>query len=266
MCVFVQLQLIFFVSCNIMKKQLLDPIGTLCKLVGLNFSKNKTKIKIHNHVLTLDQPTDTQGVARWWNGDGKDNVSELYNVIVCVIRWYLVKNKGSGLRSSRSNTMASSTSSIKLSHTPKSNFELLADCPEFIKMINYLCDSLAKLQETYMENFGNVVLSIQFYINILQDAIYGRFNESLLPACVLAAEEEHDNLLDYDKIKNIWDTGKIKRICDLYDSCFTVSNDTKIKDESYRDALINGYLQSIDAILTLTDKEFQKLIKNSNKG
>lgn len=242
-----------------MKKQLLDPIGTLCKLIGLNFTKVKTKIKIHNHVLTLDKPDDLQAVMRWFNGDGKDNISEIYYVIVRIIKWYIVKTK-----KSEAHTSDSSSS--------KSNCEILADCKEFIKMINYVCDAFSKLQYTY--EFGNVVLGIQYYINLLQDAINGRFKEDLLPKCVLKLDEEYTNLLDYEKIKNLWDTTKIKRVCDLYDSCFEVMNDTKDTkdtknnkdDEEIKDALVEGYLRSINAILTVTDKEFQKLIKNSNKG
>ena len=79
----------------------------------------------------------------------------------------------------------------------------------------------------------------------------------------------YNNLLDYNKIKNLWNTAKIKRVCDLYDNCFKVVNDANPDDntdEEMKDALIDGYLRSIDAILTVTDKEFQGLIKNSNKG
>jgi hypothetical protein len=72
--------------------QLLDPIGTMCKLIALCFSKFKTKIKISDHVLTLDSPNDFQGVIRWYYGDGKENISELYYVITRIIKWYLVRD------------------------------------------------------------------------------------------------------------------------------------------------------------------------------
>lgn len=244
------------------KKQLLDPIGTMCKLVGLNFTKVKTKIKIHNHVLSLDKPSDLQFLFRWYNEDSKDNTCELYYVITRIIKWYMIEVKSSS-SSSSSIIPYTETSSSSSSQDTTNKSLLLSKCAEFIKMVNYMCDALTKLQKTYQ--FGNVVLAIQFYINLLQDAISGRFDDKLLPMCVLKTDEEYNNLLDYEKIKNLWDTTKIKRVCDLYDNCFAVDNDEK-EDPNIKDALIDGYLRSIDAILTVTDNEFQGLIKNSNKG
>jgi hypothetical protein len=247
-----------------MKKQLLDPIGTMCKLVGLNFTKVNTKIKIHNHILNLDKPDNFQFFMRWCDGDGKDNISELYHVITRIIKWYIVEVKKSSSSTSEIIPYTSTSTSTSTSSSSNTKSLELAKCPEFIKMINYLCDAFSKLENTY--KFGNVVLAIRFYINILQDAIHGKFNDDHLPKCVLETDGEYTNLLDYDKIKNLWDTTKIKRVCDLYDSCFEVEKNQDGNDDEIKDALIEGYLRSIDAILTVTDKEFQKLIHNSNKG
>src|SRR5271156_5916382 len=115
-----------------MNKQLLDPIGTMCKLVGLIFNKTNTKIKISNHVLTLDKPDELQFLYRWWDQANKENISELYYVVIRIIIWYLVPEQ-----EDINNNL----------HT----------CQEFKKMVNYLCDSFIKLQNTYV-NGGNVVL------------------------------------------------------------------------------------------------------------
>ena len=71
------------------KKQLLDPLGTICKLVGLSFCELKTKISIQNHVLVLQKPYNYQPIVRTWYGDNKENISELYYAIIRVIKWYL---------------------------------------------------------------------------------------------------------------------------------------------------------------------------------
>ena len=72
-----------------MKKQLLDPLGTLCKLAALNFSELHTKISIHDHILSLHKPDNYQSVVRLLNGDSKENVSELFYAIMRVVKWYL---------------------------------------------------------------------------------------------------------------------------------------------------------------------------------
>lgn len=217
------------------KKQLLDPLGTLCKLVSLNFSEINTKISIHNHSLTLQKPYNYQFMIRWVNGDGKENVSELYHVIIRVIKWYLLDE----------------------------NNNEIYNCEDLKRLIRYLCNAFRKLQETY--EYGNVILAIQFYINIMEDAVNGNYNDNKLPKYILDKEKEYENLLDYDKLKNFWKYDKLKRICELYDLCFKVYN-TEDMPLIEKEALINGYIQSIQSILELMDIEFQKLIQNSTKG
>lgn len=228
-----------------MKKQLLDPIGTVCKLVGLSFSELNTKISIRDHVLKLDKPDDLQFLFRWINSDGKENISELYYVIVRIIKWYIIADHDSD-------------DELIIENSKK-----IAECVAFRKMIGYMRDAFIKIQKTY--KFGNVVLALQFYINILQDALNNKFDSSKLPKCILEKDEEYNNLLDYDKIKNLWDTDKITRICDLYDNCFKVEKNLEMPEKT-RNAIIEGYLISINAILEVTDQEFQKLIQYSNEG
>ena len=116
------------------KKQLLDPLGTMCKIILLNFTELNTKISIQNHVLTLHRPYNYQFIIRMMNGDGRENISELFYVIIRIIKWYMVD--------------------------PHSLI-----FPHIQKIVEYACVALSRLQETYA--YGNVVLAIQFYINIL---------------------------------------------------------------------------------------------------
>ncbi len=226
-----------------MKKQLLDPLGTVCKLVSLNFNKKKTKIGIHDHILILQKPDSYQWLLRLYYGDGRENISELYHAIVRVIRWYLMGED-----------------------EEDSNCNAIVHSPVLKKMIKYMCDAMKKLQETY--EFGNVVLSLQFYINILETGLEGGFKESMLPKYIIDKDKEFETLLDYNKIKNLWDIKRLQRICELYDNCFKIYNEEEDDgiDDDKRIALIDGYLRSIGAILDITDNEFQKLIQNSKKG
>lgn len=227
-----------------MKKQLLDPLGTMCKLVSLNFNKKNTKIGIHDHILILQKPDSLQWFFRLYYGDGRENISELYHAIVRIIRWYLVPDENL---------------------SEDSNCMTIMQSNELKKMIKYMCTALKKLQETY--EFGNVVLSLQFYINILELGLEGNFNENMLPKYICEKDKEVENLLDYNKIRNLWDIKRLQRICELYDNCFKIFNevDDGIEDDT-KGALVHGYLRSIGAILDITDNEFQKLIQNSRKG
>jgi len=280
------------------KKQLLDPLGTICKLVGLSFCELKTKISIQNHVLVLQKPYNYQPIVRTWYGDNKENISELYYAIIRVIKWYLAPSTtqqqiGYLLDVSRNpfdqvNQVNENNEAIDQeqecekvpdlvsieeiyettsNHTPSDNntvepnWVAIHKSDELKRMIKYTCDALKKLQCTY--EFGNVVLAIQYYINILEDSADGKCDERHLP--VFISDKEFTNLLDYEKLRNFWDFKKLKRICQLYDNCFAVLNDKEITINE-KDALLEGYLKSIKSILEITDTEFQKLISNSNKG
>ena len=225
------------------KKQLLDPLGTLCKLISLNFYDLYTKISIQNHILIIQKPNNYQPLMRILNGDARENISELFYVIIRLIEWYLVEPKNIDKNDE--------------------NLVIINQSAEIKKLAKYLCISLKKLQETY--EYGNVVLAIQFYINCIEDILNGTFNNSKLPKHVFDKEFEYDTLLDYNKLKNFWDFQKLKRICDAYDECFKIIEDNSTTDEEKK-VLIEGYLSSINATLQIMDTEFQKLIVNSNRG
>jgi len=224
-------------------KQLLDPLGTICKLVGLNFSSINTKITIHNHIVTLQEPSNYQFITRSLFGDSKENISDMFYVMVRVIKWYLIDDNNND--------------------NNNENYIQIANSPELKKIIKYACDALKKLQSTYQ--YGNVILAIQFYINILEDALNDRYNETKLPKYIIEKEAYYENLLDYKKIRNFWDYKKLKRVCELYDQCFRIYKDMEII-ESEKDIMFAGYLKSVNAILELSDKEFQTLMQNSANG
>ena len=276
------------------KKQLLDPIGSMCKLIALNFRKPKTKIIIKDHVLLLNEPMkikgmDFQGVGRWFRGDEKEDISELYYVIIRVIKWYLVpdtheikeqpidndNDSDSDSNSDNNNDSNNNNNGNNNNNNgsndgdnyDETNSSQIQESQELIIMVNYLCDALSKLQETYES--GLVILALQFFINIIQEALEGKFDQKLLekrlPKFILKKEKEYENLIDYNKLKQLWKVKTLKTICELYNNCFKVEHDDDIQSKT-KDAIIQGYLTSIVSTLDIMDKEFQVLISNSNKG
>jgi hypothetical protein len=139
----------------------------------------------------------------------------------------------------------------------------ISKSPKFIKMVQYLCNAFRRLQETYES--GNVILALQFYINILEDGLKGSFDEARLPRYILEKEYEYENLLDYNKIKNFWTVEKIDKICDYYEDCFSILNDNTMSIKMRR-RIAHGKLNVVNSILKVTDEEFQELIRNSRKG
>lgn len=271
------------------KHQLLDPLGTMCKLISLIFTEINTKISIQDHVLTLHKPGAYQFLVRRYNGDGRENISELYNVIIRIIKWYLIE-PSQKINDDGDNTTSSSSSPPSftqyiiddlgetgktppilsfspnfLSSSPNlnnrfTNYMTIAHSDEIKRIVKYVCNAFRQLQITY--DHGNVVLSLQFFINLLEDALNGKFDESRVPKHLLEKEDQYETLLDYNKLKNLWEIKKLRRICELYENCFALMNEPV----NERQPLINGYLCSISSILELTDHDFQKLIQNSNNG
>ena len=212
------------------KDQLLDPISTICRLILLNFKPPNTKIGIYDHALILQEPTMKQPFIRYYYGDNRGNISILYFVIVRLIKWYINDKEDTGYHLN-----------IK-------------------KLVKYLCSALKILQTTY--TYGNAVLTLQYYINLLDVSINDNFDDNMLPECIKDKENDLTNLLDYEKIKNLWNSDKINDICDLYDKCF---NALKCNDE-YEIKKIGSYVLAIDNLLTLNENEFKILVKSNSKG
>lgn len=247
------------------KKQLLDPLGSMCKLIALKFKKLNTKISIIDHVIYLDEPKkvlgiEVQGAKRWWYDQEQEDISELYYVIIRLIKWYII--------SEDNNINIYDDNQDEIINEIDNQDDNISNSDELKKMIEYLCIALSKLQKTYKS--GLVIFALQFFINLLREALEGtltleKLEERRLPILILKNEKEYDNLIDYDKLKKLWKLSTLKKIYELYNNCFKVKDDNEIPKKTKK-ALIDGYLTGITSTLDIIDKEFQLLISNSNKG
>src|SRR4029078_8602560 len=131
----------------------------------------------------LDPPNNYQFFLRYINGDGRENISELFYVIIRVIKWYL--DSDNNIKE-------------KKEYNNEENWVFISNSEEIKRLIKYACYALRKLQETY--EYGNVILATQFYINIMEDAINNQYNDNKLPKYILDKEKEYENLLDYEKL------------------------------------------------------------------
>jgi hypothetical protein len=238
------------------KRQLLDPLGTMCHIVSLAFKPLNTKIGISNHAVIIQESNRLQWFERYWYGDNRENISLLYNIVVRIIEWYIIPliNK---YKDCSGNII---TNTVSFDNLTKDDLKIFWVCLE--KMIMYVCMAFDKLQFTYHSGPvpTNVILATQYFITILKASLNGTYCKELLPRCMI--EGENKTFLDYDKIKLLWCGKKLQKITDLYEKCFQISTSTDPTKEDQ----IDGYMSAINKLLTIHDEEFRKLIYLSNEG
>ncbi len=70
------------------KNVILDPLSTLIKLSLLKFSPTNTKISIGDNIVTILDPGLLQGPYRFINGDGREDLHNLYIPIIKSLEWF----------------------------------------------------------------------------------------------------------------------------------------------------------------------------------
>lgn len=196
------------------KNQILEPITAIARLIMLAFKPENTKIAIRDHnVVLCENKVESyygfkipQAVDRYMNGDSRDDIFILNHVICNFITWYILPNKTKDRE--------------------------IYDC--LIKLAKYLRVSLKKLQHTYKT--GNVVGTLQYYINVLTDVIEDKFQlnrlYSLTPPKRSSFLDEisesqfdsqdlmYSTILDVNKFKQFWERDEVKKLCEQFDNCF----------------------------------------------
>ena len=73
---------------NKSKNIILEPISCVVKLILLNYKNEGTKIAIGNNSIDFYEPSKYQGILRNINGDGREDLHNIYNPILKCIEWY----------------------------------------------------------------------------------------------------------------------------------------------------------------------------------
>ncbi len=74
------------------KNIILEPISCIVKLILLNYKNEGTKISISNNSIDFYEPSQYQGILRNLNGDGREDLHNIYNPILKCIEWYPPKS------------------------------------------------------------------------------------------------------------------------------------------------------------------------------
>ena len=67
---------------------ILEPLQVMIELSMLSYCETGTKLSVDENLLTLHQPSYTQGLIRWWNNDKKQDIHYLFHAIRRYFIWY----------------------------------------------------------------------------------------------------------------------------------------------------------------------------------
>ena len=67
---------------------ILEPLQVMVQLALLSQSPIGTKVSVSDNILQLHPPSYLQGVWRWYNSDGKDDLYYLFHAIRRYYKWY----------------------------------------------------------------------------------------------------------------------------------------------------------------------------------
>lgn len=210
-------------------KQILDPLSTLCKIGLLSFYENGSKISITDNIIEIQRSESKQWLIRTYRGDSKEQISLLYNPIIKSIQWYIFQEQRN----------------INLVNKEKIN--------AIKNIMEFTIQGLRKLKETYKD--GNVILTIQFLINNLKIAISDKPDYELFEDYNDNITFEDNGILNYEKIKEIWNIDTIHSISTQFQLCKKNVNN---QDE------LNNMLESLYLMLRNTDTKFKKLVIDMN--
>ena len=71
---------------------ILEPLQVMVQLSLLAYCPIGTKVSVADNILQLQFPTMFQGVWRWYNKDGKDDLYYLFHAIRRYYKWYKSQN------------------------------------------------------------------------------------------------------------------------------------------------------------------------------
>lgn len=231
------------------KRQFLDPISTISRIILLYFSPPKTKIRILDHTVHLVLDNYTEIVYRNLYRDNRADICVLFPIFIRFIELYLVDKQKKIGRETKKNYFNKSQSIDDLLESQLTQDEL---CYKYLKKIGeYSVIGLKELQKTY--EYDNVVFTIQYFISLIKEGVNCNYSDEILP--VHLKELTKNNLVDNVKLQKIWEDTHIIELGKTFESCFEAKkkNDTVLLD-SNKTKIIN--------MLEKHDELFKKMLGN----
>lgn len=232
------------------KNIILDPMSCLVKLALLSFYDKGTKISIHQNRIMFNEPGILQGTYRFFNGDGKEDLHNLFNPLQKSIDWYwekdndeinfLFKNSINGLKS------------LKKSYGD--NFMIQHVIDYYITILDKKKKN--KLSKSIFDNNENNKNNKHTSKN---KEIYDNNSKNMLENNDLNETENKVINEIHCFLKNLWSENEVKIIIQLFKEFVD-----KKGDENYSKEEVDNFLSTIHNITkTKEDKLFNFITNHS---
>ena len=210
---------------------ILEPLQVMTQLAILSYSPIGTKVSVSDNILQLHKPHLFQGVYRWYNSDGKDDLYYLFHAIRRYYKWYKKDLVSDGDDDNEEN----------------SDFEQEADENNKIMIFNYILkcgiSGLDKLIQTYSATEQTTIThTLMLYKNILSMETPDVFKN--------ASEDSVSIDTVFQNIKTVYSDNMLELLYNglvILDKC----------DEIYKPYYIDGLLK----IVTPTNDQIRKWIR-----
>jgi len=252
-------------------KQIIEPISTMGRIIMLNFYPTGTKIMINEHRVTLQKKTDYQGIMRLYQTQslsGREQISQLMDVILRIIYWFHNLNQEAIVLNTDNSDEEIDIEEADLTQSAELiddeyDIKCFGQIDDFKELVKYFILGLKKLQETYRT--GNVVFTLQYYINLLNDFNDGTYYESKVPAEYFKEWNKRESYLKREVLKNIWSIKQISELKNRFEENFNHMENRFIKANE-KETLIKGNLKTIISLLETRESEFISIVKETNQG
>lgn len=206
------------------KLYIIDPLTTICKIALLHFMPEGTRLTISNHVMGIQQYTYSQWFERMKNGDTRRDIANLNTPFIKAMKWYVLEGP-----------------------------EMAIMDEETINNIRTICEftikGLQKMQNTTYVNRKGTKIILQYYINMIRDALSGNWKDENI------IKFDTDNILLSDKIKNNFESNIINSISKM------LIDASKI-EKSIED--VNALIECSHKLLLNRDVIFSKIMRGIN--
>lgn len=135
------------------KSCILDPLTCLCKIALLHFMPDKTRLSISNYVLTIQEYHYYQWIERMKNGDIRLDISNLNSSLLKCLKWYVLDGP----------------ERLVLDKKTLDAIQVIAQ---------YAIKGFIKLQTGVYRDHQPVRIIIQYFINMIHDALDGVWDET----------------------------------------------------------------------------------------
>ncbi len=234
-------------NANQQKKIVLDPLTTVARLALLNFQEPGTKLGIDENKIIYYCPSLTQGISRFFYGDKRGDLSNLFNPIQLAIKWYNpYTNPEQEIYDPGENN--------EREELVKENIALLEkNLPlEFIFQIAHM--GLVKFKAIYgkLDSDNPTYLLLTMIDNILTGKSLD-LHDSVTPEVAFVLKRKLEDAGDkylHKCLQSLWTESDIKIVCELL---------KKIQEEESNDLRAN-YMKTLDLFLTGKEKTVTQII------